>query len=51
MYIGVYSILFCLVPFNYIVYFLTIVIVFLNTTVLQLLWQTNFPVCGTVKEY
>ena len=57
MYIGVYSILFYSILFYSISYLLillfvfTIVIVFWNTTVLWLLWQTNFPVCGTIKEH
>ena len=49
MYILVYSIsyLFILI---YCLFF-TIVAAFCNITVLWLLWQRNFPICGTIKEF
>ena len=45
-----YSLLYVL-HFYYIVYFFTIIMIYCNNTVLWLLWERNFPVCGTIKEF
>ena len=37
--------------FDYIVCLLLLLLCFCNILSLRLLWQTNFPVCGTIKEY
>ena len=47
------TILVYFLPFNYIVYFYYCYYYYLfkNTIVLWLLWQTHFPICGTINEY